>query len=142
MLLKSSVTCASQKTNVIGYATFFESSGQQFLEQLRCFSMYFSHIFIKGRQLPSKKNTCSRSARQEQCKSCEICIKVTVKRMSDTGASSLDIILVSLLLTFNIGIVCRFVVSWHFCQFCSAGIYLFKFNKKNIRTLNVESVQS
>ena len=89
-----------------------------------------------------KKNTCSRSTRQEQYKRCEICIKVTVKRMSDTGASSLDVVLVSLLLTFNIGIVCRFVVSWHFCQFCSANISLFKFNKKEIRTLNVESVQS
>ena len=71
-----------------------------------------------------------------------MCIKVTAKRMRDTGASSLDVVLMSLLLTFNIGIVCRFAVSWHFCQFCSAGIYLFKFNNKNIRTLTVESVQS
>ena len=142
MLLKSSVACTSQKTNVIGYATFFESSEQHFLERLRCFSTYFSHIFTKGRQLPSKRNTCSSSTRQEQYKNCEICIKVTVKRMSDTGASSLDVVLVSLLLTFNIGIVCRFAVSWHFCQFCLAGSYLFKLNNKNIGTLNVESVQS
>ena len=69
-------------------------------------------------------------------------IKVTVMRMSGTGASSLDVVLVSLLLTFNIGIACRFAVSWHFRQFCSAGIYLFKLNNKNIGTLNVESVQS
>ena len=60
----------------------------------------------------------------------------------DTGGSSLDVVLVSLLLTFSTGIVCRFVVSWHFCQFCSAVIYLFKFNSRNTRTLHVESVQS
>ena len=113
-----------------------------FLEQLRCFSMHFSHIFTKGRQLPSKKNICSKSTRQEQYKSCEMYVKVTVKRMSDTGASLLDVVLVYLLLTFNIGVMCRLVVSWHFCQFCLAGIYLFNFNNKNIRTLNAVSVQS
>ena len=60
----------------------------------------------------------------------------------DTWTSSLDVVLVSLLLTVNIGIVCRLLVSWHFCQFCWAGIYLFKFNNRNTRTLGVESVQS
>ena len=60
---------------------------------------------------PAKKNACSRSTRQKQYKSCEMCIKVTVKRMSDTGANSLDVALVPLLLSFNIGIKCRLEVS-------------------------------
>ena len=38
-------------------------------------------------------------------KNCKMCIKVTVKRVRDTGASSLDVVLMSLLLTFNTGIV-------------------------------------
>ena len=60
----------------------------------------------------------------------------------DNGASSLDVVLVSLLLTFNICIVYRLVVSWYFCRFCWADIYLFKFNSRNTRTLDVESVPS
>ena len=59
----------------------------------------------------------------------------------DNRASSLDVVLVSLLLTFNIGNVWRFLVSWHSYQFCSAEIYLFKFNSRNTRTQDVESVQ-
>ena len=40
-----------------------------------------------------------------------MCIKVTVKRMSDTGANSLDVALVPSLLSFNIGIKWRLEVS-------------------------------
>ena len=34
MLLKSSVACASQKANIIGYATLFKSSEKHFLNNL------------------------------------------------------------------------------------------------------------
>ena len=47
-----------------------------------------SHISSqKEDKLPCKKATFSRLTRQERYKSCEMCLKATVKRVSDTEAN-------------------------------------------------------
>ena len=102
-------------------------------------SLYISHISSQ-KEDSCLANNCMFKA--NNTKTIQKLWNVYKSYNKDTGASSLDVVLVSLLLTFNIGIACRFVVTWHFCQLCSAGIHLFKFNSRNTRKLDVESVQS
>ena len=130
------------KTKVIRYTTFFQSSGQLLFGTTSLLLYVFLTYFRKRKTTARQIIVYSRSTRQKQYRSYEICIKVTIKRVSDIGASSLDVVLVSLLLTFNKDIVCRFVVSCYFCQLRSAGICLFKFSSRNTRTQNMESLQS
>ena len=126
------------KTKVICYTTFFKSS-EKLLFRTASLLLYLSLTYLQKRKASAQQTTaCSRSTIQKQYK----LWKVYKGYNKDTGVSLLDIVLVSLFLTFNIGIVCRFVVRWHFCQFCSAGIYPYKFNSRNARTLDVESAQS
>ena len=71
-----------------------------------------SHIFTKGRQLPS--NQLHIIFKVNNTKTLQKLWNVYKGYNKDNGANSIDVVLVSLLLTFNIGIVCRIEVSLSF----------------------------